>query len=198
MRGWILNAPTCATPRPGRSQGGYHVAALFGGGTGDWGSTTQTDYLGGQNAGGQVKPWLPSPRGNLLYGGEEFDRFQCTSHAQYTHPGRSPREIRRIHSNAPSEPDHPLFGLHDPMRKKRLGRMMDTSLTSDTYLPPRKTDYVYSRADPPYPDTAHESTSFDHHATMGMHKTEQQSKFSWPTAIVSPRSKRPLSQLVIT
>ena len=119
----------------------------------------------------------------------------CTSHAMHQHPGLSPRVIRRVHSNAPSEHDHPLFGLHDPERKVRLGKMSDTSITMDNYARPSTTSYVYRAADPPYKDTAHHCTTFDPLATMGRHVSEQQSKYSWPRWTVLEPTRKPKSAL---
>lgn len=198
MRGWILNAPTCAPISPRRSQGGGEVAAILGGGSGntyDWGSVARGDFSGRQNT-GPTKPFLPSPRHDLL-GGEDagMSRFSCTSHMNHSHPGRSPREIRRIHSNAPSEPDHPLFGLHDPQRKKRLGPMLDSSLTLDTFRAPDKSAYSYASADPPYPDTAQYALSFNHEQKMSYHQSEQQNKYIWPKWTAPMKVRKPVGQL---
>lgn len=194
-RGWILNAPTCAPVSPRRGQGGAGVAAILGGGnsgTGDWGSTARCDFGGVQGA--PTKPFLPSPRHDLL-GHDHTLRFTSTAHTSHGNPGRSPREIRRIHSNAPSEPDHPLFGLHDPKRKERLGIMMDTSLTLDTFRAPQLSAYSFAQADPPYPDTAHHALSFDHDATMGRHQSEQQNKYMWPKWKAPMSARKPINQL---
>ena len=147
---------------------------------------------------GPTLPRIPSPCPNLLGGGDAApEPFSCTSHATHAHPGPSPREIRRIHSNAPSESDHPMFGLHDPLRKVRLGKMVHMSLAAETFAPPHISSYAFTHADPPYPDTAHRSLSFDHNATMGLHQTEQQSKYLWPKWSVPAPAMKPVAQLVI-
>lgn len=198
MRGWILNAPTCApvTPRKalGRDGGpGKDVAAILSGGTtSDWGSTARCDFAG-MKPDGPTMAYRPSPRSNLIGGDDDLSRFSSSSQSAHAHPGRSPREVRKIYSNAPSEVDHPMFGLHDPQRKARLGNMFPTSLNSDTFMAPTRAAYMCGGDEPPYPDTAQHALSFD---KTGRHTSEQQSKFAWPAWSGRPRMiMKPISQL---
>jgi hypothetical protein len=187
----ILNSQTSAPASPRRPQGGGDVAAAlgFGGTSSDWVSTSQSHYLGVAPQERTV-PKMRSPRSNLL-GNEEFiNRFSTTSSTTHAHPGISPRERRNIHSNNPSVPDHPFFGLHDPQRKMRLGPMLDEPLSVDSFRRPARNDYVTSLSDPPYPDTAHLSVSFDHDARMGATGSEHRTKYDWkysrPMTTVKP------------
>jgi len=191
---WIINAPSCAPVSP-RVPARDDVGKLFVGDATDWGSTSRADFMGAAPKERTI-PYLPSPRSNLLGDdfGEAFDRFSCTSHRSHAPPGFSPREVRKTYSNAPSESDHPLFGLHDPFRKERLGPMIDRTLYSDNYMPPNKTSYVYSSAEPPYPDTAQHSFNFGMRIS---HQSEQQSKYQWPAWTVPRKGVRRLNQLTI-
>ena len=139
-----------------------------------------------------AKAFRPSPRENLIAGGDQpMNHYESTSRSSHAHPGRSPREIRNVRSNAPSEPDHPLFGLLDPMRKHRVGPTGE-SLASDMFRAPDISFYNMKSAEQPYPDKAHLATSFDHHAKMSRHITEAQSKFLWPAWNGRPMTcKRP-------
>ena len=195
MRGWILNAPTCAPMTPRRNPGSEVATLLGGGGTMGWGSTSRGDYMGMQNP-SPTTPWTPSPRSKVFGDADPHTRFSVTSHAHHSHPGHSPRVRRRILSNAPSEPDHPMFGLHDPMRKARLGKMLDRSLSTDSYMAPDPTTYDFSRPEGP-PDRAHLATSFDHAATMGRHQSEARSKYLWPKWTAPVAGLKPVGQLVI-
>jgi hypothetical protein len=195
IRGWILNAPTCAPSTP-RRQARDDVGEIFKGTTAEWGSTTGGDFLGMQSP--RRLPCRPTPRGNLL--GDDLsaeEQFQCTSHRAHSHPGRSPRDVRKIHSNAPSEIDHPLFGIHDPFRKERLGPMLDTSLYTTNFMAPSKSSYCYQSAEPPYPDTAQHNFTFNVKDTMASHISEQQSKFQWPAWSVPLKPVRRQNELKI-
>lgn len=199
MRGWILSAPTIKPSTPRRGPDGRHVAAILAGGTTDgWGSTSQFDYAG-RPPSSRARPWIPSPRANLLSSmRDEADRFQCTSHAMHQHPGPSPRgRPGRIYSNAPSEMDHPLFGLHDPDRRERLAGTVPSSLNTDTFMKPQRTAYVPLRSDAPYPDTAHHATCFEPSATMGRHQSEARQQFQWPAWKPPTKVLRPAPSLVI-
>ena len=193
IRGWILNAPTCAPVSP-RRQAIDNVGKLFAGDTFGWGSTTGADYLGMQSP--RRRPILPTPRSNLLGDDDSFgERFQCTSHNAHRHPGRSPREVRKVHSNAPSEVDHPMFGLHDPFRKERL-EPTGTSSTQDVFRAPAKSSYSYQSAEAPYPDDR-DKFNFNKNDTMGSKVSEQQSRYQWPAWTVPQRPVRHPSEMVI-
>ena len=208
MRGWLLNAqcPAPISPRKMVQGNGEKIKALFEGTTDGWGSTSRNDYLG-QQPRQYTQPFSPRPSARLLESNEVItDRFKTTSGITQMHPGTSPRVIRKVHANAPSEVDHPMFGLHDPFRKERLGPMLETSLNSSTFLPPDKSAYSYAPAAPPHADTAHLSFNFDRPGipplTIGSSMTEQQSKYVWPSyemsRLMTPRRmKRPEATLVI-
>ena len=200
MRGWLLNAaaPAPLSPRKLPQGNGESIAALFAGSTDGWASTASSDFLG-MRPKTHTMPFSPRPAAKLLESGERvIDRYRSTANAAFADPGRSPREVRKIYSNAPSEADHPMFGLHDPFRKERLGPMMESSQNASAFLKPDRRFYSFSPAAPPYPDTAQHSFTFDARATIGSHQTEQQSKYAWPATLLSPRRvKRPESTLVI-
>lgn len=195
MRGWILNAPTCAPVSP-RRQARDDVGKLFVGNTDAWGSTSGADFLGVQSP--RRRPILPSPRHNLL--GDDVnskEQFQCTSRNMHQNPGRSQRVVRKIYSNAPSEVDHPMFGIHDPFRKERLGpNPTGTSMYQDVYIAPEKSTYSYSSAEPPYPDDR-DKFNFNKKDTMGSHLSEQQSRYQWPAWTVPLKPVRHKNELAI-
>lgn len=200
VKGWMLNAATCATVTP-RLQSGTAVGELFKGGSSTWETTTRGDYSGfqsprGERAVGQKR----EPNPNLLCGPEDVhDRYTCTSHIMHSPRGLSTarqHQIRRILSNAPSEMDHPMLGLHDPGRKDRLAGIRSTSLYNDTYTAHDRKAYVTTPSEAPYPDTA--SLSWNDTWRMRDQLTETQKNFRWPPAVgFAAKTHRPVSQLTI-
>ncbi len=198
VQGWMISASTCAPTTPRRAAGSA-VGDLFGG-NGHWETTTRTDYLGHQSPREQrARPSRREPTTNLLYGPKEdmaIDRFSCTSHVMHTNPGNHRREIVPRYSNAPSEMDHPLFGLHDPGRAERLGGSPARSLSTDSYLPHVRSAYVTAPSEPPYADTA--SLSWNDSWRMRDQLTEKQANFRWPPSYVhAKRTPKPPSELQI-
>ena len=123
--------------------------------------------------------------------------FQCTSHISHQNPGKSPRVVRKIYSNAPSEVDHPMFGIHDPFRAERLGpNPTGTSMYQDVFIPPDKSKYSYQSAEAPYPDDR-DKFNFNKKDTMGSHLSEQQSRYQWPAWSVPLKPIRHKNELAI-
>ena len=193
MRSWLLNAQLPAPISPRHVPRSDVADIMTGvGGTEGWMSTARGDYLG-RRLSTPTRTFRPSPRANMLgYGGDTpgLTTWQTTHNTYHTHPGISPREIRKIRSNAPSEADHPMFGLQDPIRKM-IPTEKDSSTASFFRAPPRS-GYVYNASEAPYPDTAH--TAFDF-GNIGSGMSEQRSKYMWPQWTAPVRCLKPISLL---
>lgn len=194
MRGWILRAQTCAPVSPRKDRGGQQVAALFGGSTDGWASETAISFVHTRPV-QRMTPFLPSPRSNLL-GGDETptDRYQSSMRLSHPHPGLSPRsQLTPRRSNDPSEPDHPMFGLHDPERLERLRGTFGGTSNRDTFRSFDRSAYSSPRRDPPYADSAHKAFCFD---GQHRHTSEQQANYMWPAFIAQAPVKRPVPEWV--
>lgn len=196
-QGWFLNAPTCAPSTPRRTITGEGVREAFGfGGDGTlgWQTTARSDFLG-SNSSPRVKPYFRQPVANLLSSSLAEDLpMRCTSHLMHGNPGMKNRDPhRRIHSNAPSEADHPLFGL--PALRGGPYNGPCTSLSRDSYMPPAKTAYSYQMAEPPYKDTA--TTALSSSWRMADQLTEKQANYRWPQWSGGAAIQKPRSELVI-
>lgn len=194
-QGWFLNAPTCAPSTPRREGGGAGVGEAFGFGvsnTNGWVTTARSDFSGAPQE--RVRPFFRKPVENLLSSGlDDADPMRCTSHLMHMDPGvnRDPR--RRIHSNAPSEADHPLFGL--PALRKGQYTGPCNSLSRDSYGRHAKGAYTYNMAEPPYKDTA--TTALSESWRMADQLTEKQANYRWPKWSGGATMQKPISELVI-
>ena len=158
-------------------------------GSAGWGSESARSFMG-QRPESRTTPFRPSPRPNLLGGSDAPVDFTSSMRVAHTDPGLSPRTVRSVRSNDPSEADHPLLGLMDPHRKARLAGSFGSSYYQDAFLSPRREDYVPPRSKPPFADKAHEAFVFDR---TPRHTSEQRSSFSASRARTSPdRLPRPI------
>jgi len=177
---------------------------MFSGGTGEWGSETRVSFLGMQPPSGRPQPpFRPSPRGNILAGGDPpLDMFMSSSRSAHRDPGTSPRVIRKERSNDPSEADHPMFGLRHPDRLERLkGVFGDTAYGSTFLIPPRSAYSSPRDAAPPKfraGGTPRETTlrafTFD---ANPRHTSEQAANFGWPAFISQAPVVRPKAEWVL-
>jgi len=159
-----------------------------------WASEARSSFLGTRPE-QWTKPYLPTPRGNLLAGGDPpIDMFMSSMRSHHRHPGISPREIRSLRPNDPSEPDHPMFGLHDPSRSARLKGTFGESMNRETYIAPHRSAYSSPRRDPPYADRAQEAFIFDSHPR---HTSEQRANYAWPAFISQAPVIRPKPEWVL-
>ena len=187
-----MRAQTCAPISPRQIQGGEQMKAIFDPkdryGSAGWGSESARSFMG-QRPESRTTPFRPSPRPNLLGGSDAPVDFTSSMRVAHTDPGLSPRTVRSVRSNDPSEADHPLLGLMDPHRKARLAGSFGSSYYQDAFLSPRREDYVPPRSKPPFADKAHEAFVFDR---TPRHTSEQRSSFMWPMYISQAPVKRPM------